>query len=308
MPLEDLLLLPHIHFVPASSAAIDKAAKIKNAKRYQIPITSALVLTIHKSQGLTVQNIILDFCTRAAGSKVASRFVAISRATTLNGIRLLKRPSQGFLKGELAKGILEEDVRLANLEKSTLLRYAFLDWEGGDNDVFAAEDASQPCPILPPPSLPHYSSIVVPTFPLIQESPAVLQLQIDARALAAYQKYQEQQILDHTPVYSDDQKIINREWEVTENPREPEDEECFQFRLFAQFQQQHQQAILFNTQTEHLRLSRYENLTIQQSTDLLKNGAFVISDVIDIIVMLVSATNTIKQKFFLFNPILSRQI
>ncbi len=58
----------------------------------QYPIKPAWALTVHKSQGLTFSNIVVDFAGGAFSSGQA--YVALSRCTSLEGITLLKPLSQ----------------------------------------------------------------------------------------------------------------------------------------------------------------------------------------------------------------------
>lgn len=54
----------------------------------QIPIKPAWALTVHKSQGLTFNNVVLDFAGGAFSS--GQTYVALSRCTSIDGITLLK--------------------------------------------------------------------------------------------------------------------------------------------------------------------------------------------------------------------------
>ena len=58
----------------------------------QYPIKPAWALTVHKSQGLTFNNIVIDFAGGAFSS--GQTYVALSRCTSLEGITLLKPLSQ----------------------------------------------------------------------------------------------------------------------------------------------------------------------------------------------------------------------
>ena len=61
----------------------------------QYPIKPAWALTVHKSQGLTFNNIVIDFAGGAFSS--GQTYVALSRCTSLEGITLLKPLSQRAL-------------------------------------------------------------------------------------------------------------------------------------------------------------------------------------------------------------------
>lgn len=58
----------------------------------QLPIKPAWALTVHKSQGLTFNNVIIDFAGGAFSS--GQTYVALSRCTSLEGITLLKPMSE----------------------------------------------------------------------------------------------------------------------------------------------------------------------------------------------------------------------
>ncbi len=58
----------------------------------QLPVKPAWALTVHKSQGLTFNNVIIDFAGGAFSS--GQTYVALSRCTTLEGIKLLKPLSE----------------------------------------------------------------------------------------------------------------------------------------------------------------------------------------------------------------------
>lgn len=58
----------------------------------QLPIKPAWALTVHKSQGLTFNNVIIDFAGGAFSS--GQTYVALSRCTSLEGITLLKPLSE----------------------------------------------------------------------------------------------------------------------------------------------------------------------------------------------------------------------
>ena len=58
----------------------------------QIPIKPAWALTVHKSQGLTFNNVVIDFVGGAFSG--GQTYVALSRCTTLEGITLLKPLSE----------------------------------------------------------------------------------------------------------------------------------------------------------------------------------------------------------------------
>ena len=58
----------------------------------QLPVKAAWALTVHKSQGLTFNNVVIDFAGGAFTS--GQTYVALSRCTTLKGITLLKPLSE----------------------------------------------------------------------------------------------------------------------------------------------------------------------------------------------------------------------
>ena len=78
----DFILIQH-HKINSKFQILDKAFVI----RHQFPIASAYAITIHKSQGLTLHNVVIDI-----GNNVftcGQSYVALSRVTSLSGLYLI---------------------------------------------------------------------------------------------------------------------------------------------------------------------------------------------------------------------------
>ncbi len=121
MPLSDLLQLPGVVFVPQTRRAFDEGVPAG-----VVPLMSALALTVHRAQGLTL-HVMLDFCSGPAGGKLASRYAALSRVTRLDGIRLLGKPTAP----DFACAHCEHD---ATAEAANTGAVAAVQQEGEDDD------------------------------------------------------------------------------------------------------------------------------------------------------------------------------
>ena len=73
---------------PHVKASKNNLKTIQTDKKEREPITLAWCVTVHKSQGLTFDNIYLDLSKSFTFGQV---YVALSRCKTLQGIHLIKR-------------------------------------------------------------------------------------------------------------------------------------------------------------------------------------------------------------------------
>jgi hypothetical protein len=123
--INDLSHHEDVFFVPQTRRTFAKGGG--KGSRKQIPLMPALALTVHKAQGLTLPNVILDFVSAPVGGKLPSRYVALSRTTRMDGIRLLGKPANvEFVKGTVPDHLRREDARLQRLGDTTRSKYVDL--------------------------------------------------------------------------------------------------------------------------------------------------------------------------------------
>lgn len=89
----------------------------KSLSRTQLPLTMAWAITIHKSQGLTLENVVVDLGHADFSSGLS--FVAISRVKTLGGLAFRTRFDQNRLlkpkETEMMKMLQVDNLRRSNL-------------------------------------------------------------------------------------------------------------------------------------------------------------------------------------------------
>ena len=83
--------------------SLDPSLKTKE-KRLQIPLILAYGLTIHKCQGLTIEKVIIDMKNCFEDGQF---YVAVSRATCLENVRLLNYNIQSIKVSQKAKEFYE---------------------------------------------------------------------------------------------------------------------------------------------------------------------------------------------------------
>jgi hypothetical protein len=91
--------------------------------RQQLPFAPAYGVTIHKSQGLSLDYVLIDTITPLHGAKRDRHgmvYVALSRVRTSAGLRFLGKPSHEWLHQEIPKELVEEDKRLDKLFRKFL--------------------------------------------------------------------------------------------------------------------------------------------------------------------------------------------
>ncbi len=90
--------------------------KTLSFKRKQIPILPVFVLTDYKAQGKTMKQVIVDI-ESCHGSQ--SPYVMLLRATSLNGLRILRPFDRSKLQCHLSQSLRKEEARLRKLFRST---------------------------------------------------------------------------------------------------------------------------------------------------------------------------------------------
>ena len=109
--------------VPLSKVEVKFYARGKRGSeitRYQFPLTLAWATTIHKVQGLTLNEIVVDM-EGSSHFKPGQAYVAFSRVKKLEGLHIINFKASGIKKSEK---VHEEMVRLNNnlLDASTTLK------------------------------------------------------------------------------------------------------------------------------------------------------------------------------------------
>ena len=93
--------------------------------RTQFPLLPSYAITIHKSQGMTLELVILDVGDREFA--VGLSYTGLSRVKRLQNIAFLPMPDfvrlSRFAKTPIFKKRLDEDLRLKDLEEATLAEY-----------------------------------------------------------------------------------------------------------------------------------------------------------------------------------------
>lgn len=118
---------------PVTSRWDTKAGK--SLSRTQLPLTLSWAITIHKSQGLTLERAVIDLG-RADFSSGLS-FVAISRVKTLNGVAF----RVGFDHSRLCKAVETESMKMLRADNERRAQLGFqLNTYGVDLSEFVFQD------------------------------------------------------------------------------------------------------------------------------------------------------------------------
>lgn len=99
-------------------------AKSWSVRRKQFPLVPAYAITDIKSQGSTLPAVIVDLQTPADGhSSFAAKYVALSRARSLQSIAILRPFSRQDLEYQPPRDLLAEERRLASIAVKTASKY-----------------------------------------------------------------------------------------------------------------------------------------------------------------------------------------
>lgn len=118
--------------------------KTRRATRRQLPITAAYAFTDYRSQGQTIKRVIVDIARPPSGGLTPfNAYVALSRSTGRNSIRLLRGFDEGLFKQPPSFSLEAEDMWLEERNKATKRR-----WEAGervwDDDGFVSASDVNP--------------------------------------------------------------------------------------------------------------------------------------------------------------------
>jgi ATP-dependent exoDNAse (exonuclease V) alpha subunit len=92
----------------------------KTIRRRQLPLTPAYSFTDYRSQGQTINNVIIDIATPpTAGLTPFNVYVALSRARGRDGVRLLRDFDEKLLMTHPCEHLRIEDERLAKMDRET---------------------------------------------------------------------------------------------------------------------------------------------------------------------------------------------
>ena len=106
-----------IIFVEPTASTLPKLS----AQRIQFPLSPAYALTIHKSQGLNISNLIADPITRLPAKEHHNLvYVMLSRVRTSAGLVFLGHLPPGWLQHAPDPDLLAEEERLRNLDITLL--------------------------------------------------------------------------------------------------------------------------------------------------------------------------------------------
>jgi len=108
VPIERILAKIKIHPNKPSSPEI---------QRMQFPLTLAYAVSIHKVQGLSLNSLVISFeLVKQKSFKTGQVYVALSRATSLNGIHILGKINSKYVKAD--PRVDEEYERLREISKT----------------------------------------------------------------------------------------------------------------------------------------------------------------------------------------------
>lgn len=93
----------------------------RTIRRLQFPITPAYAFTDYRSQGQTISAAIIDLADPPTGRGLTSHslYVALSRCSGRDNVRILRDFDHSILKRPLELELVEEDQRLEGLDKTT---------------------------------------------------------------------------------------------------------------------------------------------------------------------------------------------
>ncbi|KAG9093514.1 hypothetical protein FS749_014258 [Ceratobasidium sp. UAMH 11750] len=136
--------LPHLEagvvpIVPASknfkiTMDVQKGGQVTQSqrmvRRLQFPITPAYAFTDYRSQGQTIESVIVDITTPPSGKRLTifNVYVAFSRSSGTKTIRILRDFDESILMQPLDEDLATEDRRLEALDAETLTWYNQIDW------------------------------------------------------------------------------------------------------------------------------------------------------------------------------------
>ncbi len=118
--------LPHgtIPITPTHKTFTLPGNRKDTVDRHQFALTPAYAFTDFKSQGQTMENVIVDIAKPPSGTFSAfNAYVALSRSRGRETIRLLRDFEERLFTVHPSEELRLEDARLSALEKATLKRY-----------------------------------------------------------------------------------------------------------------------------------------------------------------------------------------
>ncbi|CAN0561958.1 unnamed protein product, partial [Laminaria digitata] len=90
IPLGVVPIAPEKRIITVVVRTPSKAARAFRIRRLQLPLTSGTVSSVHKAQGETLDNVLVDLRVAAVQAPdKAINYVAVSRATSLEALKLL---------------------------------------------------------------------------------------------------------------------------------------------------------------------------------------------------------------------------
>ncbi|KAL4064954.1 hypothetical protein V8B97DRAFT_1193322 [Scleroderma yunnanense] len=92
----------------------------RSVKRHQFPITAAYAFTDYRSQGQTLQHVIIDIASPPTGGlSLFDLYVALSRSRGRSTIRLLRQFDNKVFQASHCVELLAEDDRLKDQDEMT---------------------------------------------------------------------------------------------------------------------------------------------------------------------------------------------
>ena len=99
--------------------------------RKQVPIEPGFAMTVHKAQGQTMKRVIVDL---ASCTGTEAPYVMVSRATSLQGVKVLRKFDDKQIKKRRSEELRTEFDRLQFVRWQTVAKY------GGENEVREAKE------------------------------------------------------------------------------------------------------------------------------------------------------------------------